>query len=96
MNNPIIFERADYCPRCMRNTIEAFDYFNNRMGLKKAADMSFANMEVPDNYFKRDIFRLRCKSCGATYRIRWFRGCPYPIYGNELIKIFMLNYSQKE
>jgi len=95
---PLYFERADYCPRCNRNLIEAFDYFNNPMRLKDAATISFNGKKVSENYFKKPVYRLRCRGCGAAYQIKWFNGCPYPIYNKDglQIQLFMQQYSQKD
>ena len=96
---PLYFEKATYCERCNRYLVEVFDYWNNPMGLKQIAEESFRGKSIPLDHFKRAIYRLRCRGCGATYKIRWFKGCPYPMYNgndNTTLKIFLQQYSQKD
>ena len=77
MKTPVLFHRPDFCPRCKRNTIEVFDYFNNPMGYTKIIDRYEKRAPVDDLLNRRAIYRMRCKSCSKVYAIRW--DGPYPI-----------------
>lgn len=81
---PLKIYGPDFCRNCNRKSIELFDYWNNPM---RYHDMVKDYLEFKPNRFtilnNKTVYKLRCRSCGKNYAIRWDRGYPVPDLYNE-------------
>lgn len=80
MKSPIIFYRPDFCPNCKKNSIELFDFFNSPMKYNLIADKYMTREPVSFLINKKAIYRMRCRSCGKIFQIRWEGEYPLPDY----------------
>lgn len=89
--------RPDYCSVCRRHTIEIFDYFNYPQHYADLALASFEHRPIPC-LDTRDIYTMRCRSCGKEYAIQWEDGMPKPVLypDNRPIRHFIQSYIEME
>lgn len=86
---PIIYFGPDMCPKCKNRTIEIFDYFNNPMGYSKLLDLWNKGKPITEIIDKRSIYKMRCRSCGTNYSIRYYGEIPLP----DLFKLDEKNWA---
>lgn len=98
MKQPIILHRPDFCDICKKQAIEIFDYFNNPMRYSKIVDAYERRQSIDGLLDKRAIYRMRCRSCGHVYSIRWEDEYPlpdlYPYHKSN--QLFLSLYHDKE
>lgn len=98
LEDPILRQRYDYCPRCGQHALDLFDYNNYRLNYSKAV-LQYMQTGDPFNSYldKRNIYKMRCRGCGKEYQIKWQDGFPMPIVDdpeNRSIKIFLNCYNE--
>lgn len=81
LRNPIIVYGHDFCPYCKRHSIEVYSYQNFPLGYSemiKDFPLEKPDDSMPKKFNSYTIYRMRCRTCGRVFPIRYEGTYPVP------------------